>query len=379
MDYRRLRNTMKICVLMPAHWSGRLGGAEIQVRYLLRHLRTTTKHQATIICRHASLTEDEGAVIHRIRNIRRFARYSYLPDYFSVQDLLRSVDPDVIYSRVGSPLVGFAATYCKRHGKSLVHHIARLDDVMPQAELPPQNMIRSLERRMYESGLRRADAVIAQAHYQATLLEKHFNRKADAVIANYHPAPPNPPVKDAHTRSVVWVANIKRVKRPEAFIELVRRCQSLQGTQFIMVGAMSDKKYIPLIEQAQRYANFRYEGTASIDDVNRILDSAHLFVNTSIALGEGFPNTFIQAWLRGTPVLSLEVDPDSLLTDGHLGMCSNNSSDQLLRNLHTLLGDPARLKTMGELVRNEAARRFGSHNLELIQLLLEQHAFRAPP
>ena len=180
---------MKLCVVMPAHWSGRLGGAEIQVRYLLRHLRATTNHQVSVICRHASMTEDEGATIHRIKTFRPLARYSYLPDYSSVQGLLRRIDPDVVYSRVGSPLVGFAAHYCRRHRKSLVHHIARLDDVLPRAKLPPQNLIRDLERRIYETGLRQADAVIAQAHYQANLLDQHFNRKPDAVIANYHPGP----------------------------------------------------------------------------------------------------------------------------------------------------------------------------------------------
>ena len=144
-----------------------------------------------------------------------------------------------------------------------------------------------------------------------------------------------------------------------------------------MVGAMSDKRYVPLIEEARRLANFSYDGPASLDDVNRLLDSAHVFVNTSVALGEGFPNTFIQAWLRGTPVLSLEVDPDSLLADGNLGLCSENSSDQMVRNLQSLLGDPARLTTMGAFVRDEALRRFGSQNLERIQRLLEQHAIRA--
>ena len=377
VDPRRVPNAMKLCVLMPAHWSGRLGGAEIQVRYLLRHLRETSNHQVTVICRHASMTEDEGATIYRIKTYKPLARYSYLPDYFSVQGLLRQIDPDVVYSRVGSPLVGFAAHYCKRHRKPLVHHIARLDDVLPRAELPAQNLTRNLERRIYEAGLRRADAVIAQAHYQAKLLDKHFNRKTEAVIANYHPAPASAPVKDARERRVVWVANIKRGKRPEAFIELARRCQDLPNTQFIMVGAISDKRYVPLIEQARRLANFRYDGPAPLDDVNRLLDSAHVFVNTSIALGEGFPNSYIQAWLRGTPVLSLEVDPDSLLADGHMGLCSNNSSDQLLHNLYSLLGDPTRLKTMATFVRDEALRHFGSHNLERIQMLLEQHAVRA--
>ena len=54
--------------------------------------------------------------------------------------------PDVIYTRVGSPLVGFAARYCRRYGKAHVHHIARVDDVLPRSEVPLRNMFRGMER-----------------------------------------------------------------------------------------------------------------------------------------------------------------------------------------------------------------------------------------
>ena len=359
---------------MPAHWSGRLGGAEVQVRYLLRYLRDNTDHQLSVVCRHAAMTVDEGVPIHRIRTVWPLARYSYLPDYLSVQHLLHHIDPDVIYSRVGSPLVGYAARYCNRKRRALVHHIARMDDVLPRAELPPQNLLRGFERRIYEHGLQQANVVIAQATYQATLLQRHFRRDAAEVIPNFHPAPATAPVKASRPRIVLWVANVKRAKRPEAFIELARRSRTLQDTRFMMVGAMSDKTFAPHIAEAQRLGNFDYLGSASLEEVNKLMDSAHVFVNTSTLLGEGFPNTFIQAWLRGAPVLSLEVDPDSLLADGRLGLCSANSIEQMMRNLQSLLNDPGRLQQMGAIARDEAMQRFGIENLVRIRRLLEKCA-----
>ena len=47
-------------------------------------------------------------------------------------------------------------------------------------------------------------------------------------------------------------------------------------------------------------------------EVNALLEHTDLLVNTSDY--EGFSNTFIQAWMRRVPVVSLRVDPDRLLS-----------------------------------------------------------------
>ena len=49
-----------------------------------------------------------------------------------------------------------------------------------------------------------------------------------------------------------------------------------------------------------------------------------MFVNTSNI--EGFPNSFLQAWVRGVPVVSF-FDPDGLITNKCLGYVPFNTEE----------------------------------------------------
>jgi hypothetical protein len=226
---------MKICFLMLSHWSGNLGGAELQVRYIMQYLRTHTPHEVSMICRYSQMDQEEGMPIHKTKSLPILGRYFKAADYFSVMRLLEQVGPDVVYTRVSSPFVGFAARYCRANGKKLVHHLAHIEDVQPFRPPFGKFLPKRLERPIYEFGLRRADVVIGQAAYQDELLRQHYGRACTTIIPNFHPVPPMPNKPETPLR-VMWIANLKHDKQPEVFVRLARQLANLQGVEWVMVG-----------------------------------------------------------------------------------------------------------------------------------------------
>jgi glycosyltransferase involved in cell wall biosynthesis len=85
-----------------------------------------------------------------------------------------------------------------------------------------------------------------------------------------------------------------------------------------------------------------------------LFDRAKVFLNTSSI--EGFPNTFLQAWIRGVPVVSF-FDPDALIRRLSLGRVAS-SLDEMREAIRGLLEFDVDRQLIGRRAREFAAREY---------------------
>lgn len=281
--------------------------------------------------------------------------------------------PDIIYQRSAYSGTGIAAMYCRRSGCRLVWHIASEREVMPDRSNGDRwNPVNYIERKCRDYGVKHADVIIGQTGHQDELLQRNYGRRCDLIVGNAHPEPSEAILKDARI-TVVWVANMKPLKQPEIFIRLARMLHYRSDVRFVMIGKPASGRYQKRIEKAmERLPSLTYRGERPMDEVNRTLAEAHVFVNTS--LYEGFPNTFIQAWLRQVPVVSLNVDPDNVLKTHRIGFHSR-SLEGLAKDVERLIDDADLRALMGGRAQAYALRHhsMGPNTERVLSLLASLH------
>ncbi len=344
-----------VCIVMGSHFADRMGGAQFQAKCLVEELRKADRHDIIYLAR--GVKEDyrpEDYEIKKISTPGRLAKHSFTFDAPHLFRMLNSIKPDMIYQRGLKPYTGIVAHYARASGCRMIFHIAHDYDVLPNkwnggAHLYP---LRWLDKKIGEYGLRRSDCVIAQTRYQAELLWRNYGRTADVILPNFHPIANNPTDKAVSPIQVIWVANFKPSKRPEIFVQLAEDLAGRHDIHFKMIGRPGEKgSYDALHKRIDAANNISYLGELPITEVNRHLDCAHIFVNTSCA--EGFPNTFIQAWMRRVPTVSLSVDPDGVLSSRAIG-CYAGSYEKLRQSVCELADEKNKRERMGNRARQYA-------------------------
>lgn len=255
---------------------------------------------------------------------------SFYHAFKSVWNALKQANADIYYQRCAGRDTGFIALFCLLKRRKFVYGLASDKDVdgtfTKDAKL--------YERILYKFGLKLSDYIIAQSEYQRELLKTDYNLDS-IVIKNPYPiekverSKSEPPI-------VLWVGTIKpEWKQPKLFLKLAKK---IPDAKFQMVGGASANKqfYDKIKEEAERIPNLEFVGFVPYPDVNKYFENASILVNTSSV--EGFSNTFLQAWVAHTPVVSLNVDPDEIICKYKLGFHSKRF-EQMVEDVKTLLKD----------------------------------------
>jgi glycosyltransferase involved in cell wall biosynthesis len=364
----------RLCIVSPFEHGG---GAEFQMSLLIDALAAADRYEIHYLAHF--IDERARARCYRVSRIGGGGpapRFGYLMDAVPLYRALREIDPCLIYQRVACGYTGVCAFYSRRRSAPLLLHVAHDTDVTKQHLDRSRNFLRlRLEKWSVEYGVRHATRIVVQTRHQAELLQGNYGRAPDAIIRNFHP-PAAETIDKSGRLTVVWIANLKPWKRPDVFVRLANSFSDRTDTRFVMVGAPAPRSgrggwQGSLMRSIEATPNLEYLGQRSHAEVNELLARAHIFVNTSMR--EGFPNTFIQAWLRDVAVVSLTVDPDEVLSRQQAGIAARSESG-LTEAVRTLIDHPDVRAGFVQRGRDHAAAQHSLQNVRTLMQLIASYS-----
>ena len=366
--------TRKICIVgLDAHGllSGEgdlkyIGGETVQHVLLARAWRDLG-HDVSVIVYDDG--QGERRVIEGITTIAAYRRHAGIPGlrFFHPRAsrlfaALLAADADVYYQSPAGAATGITAWFCRMTGRKFIFRVASDSDCgREHGRLPMWR-----DRRLFDFGLKRADLVAAQTEVQAQMLREHHGLQSSVV--NMLVEPPRRGGLAGKDIDVLWLSNLRALKRPELVLELARQLPQVKFT--LAGGPMPQASGFTYFEDvtaaAARLPNVSMPGAVRYTDSGTWIDRAKIFLNTSSI--EGFPNTFLQAWIRAVPVVSF-FDPDGLIRRLQLGAVPA-SIDDMREAIRGLLEVDVYRENIGRRARDFAAREFtnaaAARYLELI-------------
>lgn len=239
----------------------------------------------------------------------------FWPRWHSLNAAMKRADADLYYQNCMGYETGQVALWCRRHGRKFIYSVAHDKDCQVKYRIKG----RLHDRVLFRYGLRHADKVIAQTQKQQSLLCANYRLDSSilpmpcpAVCKDNKSVVAETERKDSNR--VLWIGRICKQKRPDRLLEIAEACPNLQ---FDFVGPPDDSEYSRgVCDRARTIQNITVHGSVSRRHVHEFYRKARVLCCTSDH--EGFPNTFLEAWSLGIPIVST-FDPDGVIVSHRLG------------------------------------------------------------
>jgi glycosyltransferase involved in cell wall biosynthesis len=363
-----IQKKKSFCFVMPWHYLERGGGAEMQAWLIAMEL-VKLGYNVSYICK--TETKTQQTILNGV-NLETFKTKSKHPwaGFKQYKQLLTKHSPDVIVQRLSSPVTLAIAKYCRKNGASFVWMCS--DDKAPSRRMHRNKVNQNSSIKGYKKifaywlatindglrnrGMKRVDFAFTQNSFQAKMLIQEFGLVSNRIKSG-HPIPSeNITVEEKLKEKIVlWIANLADRKQPEKFLELAKYL-SETDLRFVMIGGKQNKQYIEsLLAKAPK--NLEYLGHLPYSDTLNWYNKACIFVNTSKEHTEGFPNTYIQAWHAGTPVATLNTDPDGIIQKSNLGIVESDINI-MANKLKSILTEPSQYESLSHQVRKYSHAHF---------------------
>lgn len=366
----------KIVVLHPAFWKQSFGGAEAQIKYLVEFLLKMNVEVHYIFEAKDNILETKeykNLILHPLpwlKISKRFGKRWFLYKN-RINKLLNEINPDGIYTRFFSSWNSFASDFSMKNNIPHIWALASDNDlkkiIISRSFFKPLDIV---ENVYVKKAFQKATFIVVQNNWQKIQLKNIYNR--DCIYLKQAAPINNLPlnfIKKNNVLNIIWVANMKPLKRPDLFVQLANSFIEVDDICFTMIGRL-DQNYLSLInEQEKNNPNFKYLGELNNEKVNNLLLNTDILVNTSDF--EGFSNTFIQAWYRKNIVISLNSNPDDILNKFEVGfLCTN--IDDVKEKIYFLRKNKRILSDMQEKAYEYSIKEHSlEYNLQVIYNLLK--------
>ena len=383
-----------ICFVMDFLYLEKVGGAEVQAWILAKEFAKKgwkVDYVTQSLNGKYGLSEVRDNVqIHWLKPRPLFG----FVHWFRMQKYLKRIGPDICYQRIPSFLTGIVAHWCRKNGKPFIfacpedsmcvknYFTTYLRELISSKQYDGNfykrlvlTLSTLIKDRIYLYGFYCADLILAQNSYQQKQFKNNLCLESTVLLSG-HEVPDfmhNDGLSLETKKPVIlYVGILGERKQCDLFVQLAEECADL-SCEFVMAGYGEELFEIRKQNADKRLANFRFLGPVTFEESNRLISQAFVVVNCSKQGREGLPNVFIQSWLRGVPVLSLNTNPDGVLDGETYGICANGDFERMCSELRRLLNNPEKKNILGCNTYKYAKKIYSIENVvdKLIHLISE--------
>lgn len=334
---------ISVCIVSPNAYGlisgdkkGFVGGVEWQTVMMARWL-VQNGFEVSLLTLASGCVEDEWfngvRVIKICKSSAGVPWFKFFhPKWTGLAKALKKADADLYYHNCSEAETGQMVLWCKWHKKPSVYSTASNAD----CEKSLKKFKDFRERLLFRYGLTHADRIIVQTKWQGEMLQKNYK-----LVTTHIPMPAVNPfdgtalkLENALSNRILWIGRVCRDKRLDRLVPVAKILSQLQ---FDVVGPIfPNQENLEIVRQLESLSNVTLHGLVSKELVSSFFRKTRLLLCTSEM--EGFPNTFLEAWSYGVPVVTT-FDPDEIVSKNNIGIAVGNT-DEIVSAIKKMIDDP---------------------------------------
>ena len=228
---------------------------------------------------------------------------------------IRKFKPTYLIIKSAGGMIGLMSLICLFTRTKLVFMVTNDIDVDKRSNIK----LNFLNRFLYKIGLMYSSSIFCQNNYQLESFRKKYPNKNIFKVTNpFIPLNENSDMNLSKKRSYVsWLGIFQAQKNLKSLLNIAKDNPEIL---FHIAGKSSnsiDQDTLKSINELKKLKNVKFVGFLKRNEILKFLSQSIALLNTSDY--EGFSNTFLESFYSGTPIISLNANPDNILTDYNIG------------------------------------------------------------